>query len=127
MKKIYLAFACFALVLAGVSTAFAADTDGSQSGGAGATFSIANSSGDGAPTFDFSPSPNIVINSKSIATAYAIESTNSVTDTTNGMVYGATYQSSGYAQRQKVDSESATPSSSTQLDSETWTWMGGSS
>ena len=132
MKKIFLTFACFSLVFAGASAAFAADGQSSQTA-AGDTVTITAGSISGAPSFTFTPSPSVQITAyidHTNGNAYAMETTNSVTNATDGMVYAASNTSTGYAQRQKTSSEvtnGLTDLTSTSIPSGDWAWMGGSS
>ena len=133
MKKIYIAFACFSLILAGTGTAFAAANGFHNTAGTGGTLTVPQNSNN-AQAFTFNASPSVYIMADMDSNAYAIETTNTVPDTSTGLVYGARNTDTGYAQRLKVSTEVGSAgviadwSSTTSLDTKnTWTWMGGSS
>jgi len=76
----------------------------------------------------YDPSPSVSMSVIATTTAYAIMTTNSLTDKTNGMEYGTTSAATGYAQRTKtVDAATAVPDpkNETALPTGSWTWMGG--
>jgi hypothetical protein len=79
--------------------------------------------------FTFDPSPNVSMIIVSAQTAYAVQCTNTATDTNTGKVFGALSTSTGYAQRDKTETPGAAvtaPASETALDGGDWTWVGGS-
>ncbi len=130
MKKKFLAYLCVcasSLLLAG-GTSYAAATSSSQaSSTAGGLVTLGVATAGGVLTFN--PSPNVLIDIASTANSYAIQTANTVTDTTNGMEYGTLSTASGYAQRTKTADAStaiAPPSSDTALSGSGWKWMGGS-
>lgn len=129
MKKTLSIVGLLLLSLGTAATSFGAAVTNGATGGRIAITNANDSTGTGGPTLNFDPSPNVSIACTSTATAYAITTTNVLTDTTNGMDYGALSTDTGYSQRVKIEAAAAAvtaPTSATALGGSGWNAVGGS-
>lgn len=122
MKKIIQTFCFVGLLAIPVAGAAVETLDGDNN-------VVTNSVDGGGPGFTFDVSPSVEISFLSTASAYAIMSANTLTDTTNGVEYGTRHDSTGYAMRKKTTDAKIGPAPVTSATAlpvdadETWTWM----
>ena len=124
MKKIIIGLFALSLLTAPAIVFGAADT----LNGTGNTVGDGTHA-NGGPDLTFDVSPNVEISVYVTTTAYAMTSANTLTDTTNGLEYGTTSGSTGYAQRPKTTAAGTGPAATTAataLPGADWAWMGGS-
>jgi hypothetical protein len=126
MKKKILVCLCLCAspLLMGVGSSFAADVLSTQAATGGVV-----TLGTAPNQLTYNPSPSVSMAVAAAANAYAIQSTNLVTDTTNGMDYGTLNTATGFAQMTKTEAATVAvtpPTSSAALSGTGWVWMGGS-
>jgi hypothetical protein len=128
MKKTLSTIGIFLLCMGTTVASYGAATNN----GKGGTLTVTDATATtltGGPGLTFNSSPNVSIVSFTTKTAYAIETTNILTDTTNGMEYYTLSSATGYWQKEKttaVDTALSALTSATAAPTGTWTAIGGS-
>lgn len=125
MKKTLSVLGAFLLCAGTATVTLGADASNNGTGG---TLTMTDVTA-GFPPLTFTSSPNVSIATYAIDTAYAIMTTNTLTDTTNGMEYGTLSTDTGYSQRAKsIDAATAIkgPTNEVTLSGSDWVAIGGS-
>ena len=116
-------------MLSAANICFGAAITNTNVGGRMAITNDVDTTSTGGPALNFDPSPNVAMACTTSASAFAISTTNLLTDTTNGMEYACLSSGSGYSNRVKTvaaDTAVPAPVSATALPTGTWNPVGGS-
>lgn len=101
MKKTLSVLGIFILCTGVSATSFAS----SNNNGKGGTLTVDGGTVAGTPDLVFESSPNVSIAIETSATAYAVMTTNVLTNQDNGMEFGSLSTDTGYSQRVKTIAE----------------------